>query len=234
MTDSTSKPILYSYYRSSCSYRVRIALNLKNIDFTTQAVNLLKNETSSEEHKKLNPKGEVPVLIIDGKTLAQSLPIIEYIDETHSFKPRLLPEDPFKRYQARMISEIIASGIQVFLFLPISFHSFSLKPLQNLSVLKRVGEEKKVAWAHDFIKIGLDAVEKALEESAGRYCVGDEVSIADCCLVPQLYNARRFNVDLTAYPLMTAIEERLSALPAFTDAHPDRQPDFPGDGNQKS
>ncbi|CAF1056302.1 unnamed protein product [Adineta ricciae] len=219
MSNAEAKPVLHSYYRSSCSYRVRIALNLKNIDYATHAVNLIKSEQLNDEYKKLNPKGEVPVLFIDGKALAQSLPIIEYIEETRQFKPRLLPEDPFKRYQARMISEIIASGIQ---------------PLQNLSVLKRVGDEKKAEWAHHFIKVGLDAVEKVLEESAGRYCVGDEVSLADCCLVPQLYNARRFNVDLANYPIMTAIEERLSALPAFQKAHPDCQPDFPGESVTKA
>ncbi|CAF1465761.1 unnamed protein product [Rotaria sordida] len=212
MASSHTKPILYSYYRSSCAYRVRIALNLKNIPYIIHPVNLAKGESSTDEHKKLNPKCEVPVLIIDGKKLLQSIPIIEYIDETHKFKPRLLPEDPYRRYQARLIAEIIASGIQ---------------PLQNLTVLKRVGEEKKVEWAHDFIKVGLNAVEKSLEESAGKYCVGDELSIADCCLVPQLYNARRFNVDLTAYPIMTAIETKLNLLPAFKEAHPNRQPDYP-------
>ncbi|CAF4785983.1 unnamed protein product [Rotaria sp. Silwood1] len=219
MASSNIKPILYSYYRSSCSYRVRIALNLKNIPYIIHPVNLLKGETSTDEHKKLNPKCEVPVLIIGGKTFLQSLPIIEYIDETHQVKPRLLPEDPYQRYQARLISEIIASGIQ---------------PLQNLTVLKRVGDEKKGEWAHHFIKVGLDAVEKALEESAGQYCVGDQISIADCCLVPQLYNARRFKVDLTPYPIMTAIEERLNELPAFKEAHPNRQSDCPEEEKLKS
>ncbi|CAF1307002.1 unnamed protein product [Rotaria magnacalcarata] len=216
MTSSDDTPILYSYYRSSCAYRVRIALNLKNIPFMIHPVNLRKGETSTEAHKKLNPKGEVPVLIIDGNKLAQSIPIIEYIDETHPTEPRILPQDPYQRYQARLIAEIIASGIQ---------------PLQNLCVLKRVGEDKSAAWAHDFIKLGLDALEKALEESAGKYCVGDQVTIADCCLVPQLYNARRFKVDLTPYPLMTAIDERLNELSAFKDAHPNCQVDYPGEEN---
>ncbi|CAF3030416.1 unnamed protein product [Rotaria sp. Silwood2] len=175
------------------------------------SVNPFKGGTSTDELEKLNPKGEVPVLIIDGKKLLQSIPIIEYIDETRQVEPRLLPEDPYQRYQARLISKIIASSIQ---------------PLQKLSVLKRVGEEKNAEWAHDFIKLGLYAVEKALEESAGKYCVGDRVTIADCCLPPQLYNARLFKVDLTAYPIMTAIEERLNELPAFKEAHPNRQSDY--------
>ncbi|CAF1000100.1 unnamed protein product [Rotaria sordida] len=133
-------PILYSYYRRSCSHRVRIALNLKNIIYQIQPIDLLKGEASTDKYKKINPKGEIPVLLIDGKKLTQSLPIIEYLDETHK-TPRLLPDNPYQRYQARMISEIIASGIQ---------------PLQNLSVLKRVGDEKKVEWTRHYIKIGLD------------------------------------------------------------------------------
>ncbi|CAF2886816.1 unnamed protein product [Rotaria sp. Silwood2] len=174
----------------------------------------------TDEHKKLNPKCEVPVLIIDGKRLLQSIPIIEYIDETYQIQPRLLPDDPYQRYQvARLISEIIASGIQ---------------PLQNLKVLKRVGEDKKTEWAHDFVKAGLGALEKTLEESAGQYCVGDQISIADCCLVPQLYNARLYDVDLTAYPIMSAIGERLNELPAFKEAHPNRQFDCPDEEKIKS
>ncbi|CAM2716824.1 unnamed protein product [Rotaria socialis] len=196
------KPILYSYYRSSCSYRVRIALNLKNIVYQIQPVDLLKGEASTDEYKRINPKGEIPVLLIDGKRLTQSLPIIEYLDETYKM-PRLLPDNPYQRYQARMISEIIASGIQ---------------PLQNISVLKRVGEDKKVEWA---------PVEKALEESAGHFCVGNQLSIADCCLIPQLYHARRWKIDLTKYLLIPSIEERLNSIEAFKVAQPNQQPDCP-------
>ncbi|CAF1398829.1 unnamed protein product [Rotaria magnacalcarata] len=205
------KPILYSYYRSSCSYRVRIALNLKNIVYQIQSVDLLKGESSTDEYKKINPKGEIPVLLIDGKRLTQSLPIIEYLDETYKM-PRLLPDNSYQRYQARMISEIIASGIQ---------------PMQNISVLKRVGEDKKVDWARHYIKTGLDAVEKALEESAEQFCVGNQLSIADCCLIPQLYHARRWKIDLTKYLLIPSIEERLNSIDAFKVAHPNQQPDCP-------
>ncbi|CAF5173914.1 unnamed protein product [Rotaria magnacalcarata] len=117
--------------------------------------------------------------------------------------PRLLPDNSYQRYQARMISEIIASGIQ---------------PMQNISVLKRVGEDKKVEWA---------PVEKALEESAEQFCVGNQLSIADCCLIPQLYHARRWKIDLTKYLLIPSIEERLNSIDAFKVAHPNQQPDCP-------
>ncbi|CAF4970902.1 unnamed protein product, partial [Rotaria sp. Silwood1] len=147
---------------------------------------------------------DTTVLIIDGKKFLQSIPIIEYIDETYRVQSQLLPEDSYQRYQARLISEIIASGTQ---------------PFHSTSVLKRIGEEKNAEWTCPYIKLGLDAVEKALEESAGRYCVGDQISIADCCLVPELYFARLFKVDLTAYPIMTAIEERLNELLEFKAAH---------------
>ncbi|CAM4804360.1 unnamed protein product [Rotaria magnacalcarata] len=126
--------------------------------------------------------------------------------------PRLLPDNPYQRYQARMISEIIASGIQ---------------PIQNISVLRRVGEDKKVEWARHYIKTGLDAVEKALEESAEQFCVGNQLSIADCCLIPQLYHARRWKIDLTKYLLIPSIEERLNSIDAFKVAHPNQQPDCP-------
>ncbi|CAF3720865.1 unnamed protein product [Rotaria sp. Silwood1] len=162
---------------------------------------------------------DTTVLIIDGKKFLQSIPIIEYIDETYRVQSQLLPEDSYQRYQARLISEIIASGTQ---------------PFHSTSVLKRIGEEKNAEWTCPYIKLGLDAVEKALEESAGQYCVGDQISIADCCLVPELYFARLFKVDLTAYPIMTAIEERLNELLEFKAAHPNRQQDCPEEEKLKS
>ncbi|CAF0787127.1 unnamed protein product [Adineta steineri] len=215
-TSSSVKPILYSYFRSSCSHRVRIALNLKNIIYEIQPIDLIKGEASTDEYKQINPKGEIPVLIIDGKKLTQSLPIIEYLDEIYKV-PKLLPEKPYQRYQARRISEIIASGIQ---------------PLQNISVLKRVGKDKKAEWARYYIKFGLDAVEKALEESSGQYCVGNQISIADCCLMPQLYHARQWKINLTNHPLITSIEEKLNKIDAFKLAHPNQQPDCPDNENK--
>ncbi|KAM9646576.1 maleylacetoacetate isomerase isoform 4-T6 [Trichechus inunguis] len=169
------KPILYSYFRSSCSWRVRIALVLKGIDYATVPINLVKDggQQFSEEFQALNPMMQVPALKIDGLTIGQSLAIIEYLEETRP-APRLLPQDPKKRASVRMISDLIASGIQ---------------PLQNLSVLKQVGKENQLAWAQNVISSGFNALEKILQSTAGKYCVGDEVSMADLCLVPQVANA---------------------------------------------
>ncbi|XP_023958192.2 maleylacetoacetate isomerase isoform X2 [Chrysemys picta bellii] len=185
--DSSGKPVLYSYFRSSCSWRVRIALALKGIAYDQEPVNLLK----------------------DG---GQQLAIIQYLEETRP-NPRLLPQDLKKRAQARMISDHIVSGIQ---------------PLQNLTFLKQVGGEK-LEWAQRYITCGFKALERILQHTAGRYCIGDEVSMADLCLVPQVYNAERFKVDLAPYPTITRINKALLELEAFQVSHPCRQPDTPAE-----
>lgn len=207
------KPILYSYFRSSCTWRVRIALALKNISYDTVPINLVKDggQQFSAEFQALNPMKQVPALTIDGLTIGQSLAIIEYLEETRP-TPRLLPQDPKKRAHVRMISDLISSGIQ---------------PLQNLSVLKQVGEEKQLAWAQKVISSGFNALEKILQSTAGKYCVGDEVTMADLCLVPQVANAERFKVDVTPYPTISRINKSLLALEAFQVSHPRRQPDTP-------
>ncbi|XP_067894338.1 maleylacetoacetate isomerase isoform X2 [Heterodontus francisci] len=154
---------------------------------------------------------QVPALSIDGITLSQSLAIIQYLDETQP-GPRLLPEDAKKRAQVRMISNHITSGIQ---------------PLQNLNVLQKIGDEKKLEWAQHFIISGFQALENVLQQTAGRYCVGDEVTMADLCLVPQVYNAERFKVDLTPFPTIVKINRNLLELEAFKLSHPSCQPDAP-------
>ncbi|XP_069885033.1 maleylacetoacetate isomerase isoform X2 [Dipodomys merriami] len=206
------KPILYSYFRSSCSWRVRIALALKGINYETVPINLIKDggQQFSEEFEALNPMKQVPALKIDGIIIGQSLAIIEYLEETRP-TPRLLPQDPKKKASVRMISDLISSGIQ---------------PLQNLSVLKQMGDNPQ-PWAQKVIISGFDALEKILQSTAGKYCVGDEVSMADLCLVPQVANAERFNVDLTPYPTINHINKTLLALEAFQVSHPSRQPDTP-------
>ncbi|KAF6130300.1 glutathione S-transferase zeta 1 [Phyllostomus discolor] len=193
------KPVLYSYFRSSCSWRVRIALAWKGIDYETVPVNLIKEggHQFSEEFQALNPM--------------KQLAIIEYLEETRP-TPRLLPQDPKKRVLVRMISDLIASGIQ---------------PLQNLSVLKQVGQENQLAWAQKVISSGFNALEQILQSTVGKYCVGDEVSMADLCLVPQVANAERYKVDLTPYPTINRINKSLLALEAFQVSHPCRQPDTP-------
>uniref|UniRef100_A0A8C7YGB9 Maleylacetoacetate isomerase n=1 Tax=Oryzias sinensis TaxID=183150 RepID=A0A8C7YGB9_9TELE len=207
-----AKPVLYSYFRSSCSWRVRIAFALKGIEYNLVPVNLIKDggQQRSEQYSKLNPMQQVPAVEIDGITLCQSLAVIQYIDETRP-GPRLLPVDPKARAKVRMISDLIASGIQ---------------PIQNLSVLQKVGEEK-VPWAQHFINRGFQALEPILKETSGKYCVGDEISMADICLVPQVYNAERFKVDIGRYPTIRKINETLVELEAFKVSHPSHQPDTP-------
>ncbi|KAJ6661268.1 hypothetical protein lerEdw1_015405 [Lerista edwardsae] len=196
------------------------ALALKGIAYDQIPVNLVKDEGQqfTPEFRAVNPMQQVPALKIDGVILSQSffyplqLAIIEYLEETRP-QTRLLPQDPKKRAQVRMISDHIASGIQ---------------PLQNLTVLQQIGE-KKLEWAQHYISRGFKALEQILQETAGRYCVGDEVTMADLCLVPQVYNANRFKVDLAPYPTISKINKALLELEAFQTSHPSRQPDTPPD-----
>lgn len=152
--------------------------------------------------------------------MIKKLPIIEYLDETRPHEPRLLPNDPIKRAKARSIAEIINSGIQ---------------PLQNLNTIVKLkelvgsehGEEKKTEWLNFYLSKGLRAVEEALKHTSGLYCVGDQVTVADLCLVPQVYSAKRFNVDLSGFPNVLRVNDELEKLPAFVKAHAHRQPDTP-------
>ncbi|XP_063354604.1 maleylacetoacetate isomerase isoform X1 [Pelmatolapia mariae] len=209
-----AKPILHGYFRSSCSWRVRIAFALKGVEYDQLPVNLIKDggQQLTEEYKALNPMQQVPAVEIDGITLSQSLAVIQYIDETRP-EPRLLPADPKARAQVRMISDLIASGIQ---------------PLQNLYVIQKIGAEK-MQWSQHFIDRGFQALEPILKQTAGKYCVGDEISMADICLVPQVYNAERFKVDVGKYPTIKRLNEALLEIEAFQVTHPSRQPDTPDD-----
>ncbi|XP_018300048.1 probable maleylacetoacetate isomerase 2 [Mycetomoellerius zeteki] len=213
MMSAMGKPVLYSYWRSSCSWRVRIALNLKEIPYDIKPVSLVKSggEQHSNEFREINPMEQVPALHIDNHTLIESLNILQYLEETRPNRP-LMPADPVKRARVREICEVIASGIQ---------------PLQNLVVLIYVGEERKKEWAQHWITRGFTAVEKLLSSSAGKYCVGDEITLADCCLVPQIFNARRFHVDLRPFTTILRVDRHLEHHPAFTAAHPNNQPDCP-------
>ncbi|KAK4307484.1 hypothetical protein Pmani_020750 [Petrolisthes manimaculis] len=210
---ASQKPVLYSYFRSSCSWRVRIVLAHKGIEYDYRPINLLKKEQVGDEFKKLNPMGQVPALVIGDKTLTQSLSIMEYLEEVYPQNP-LLPKDPILKAKVREVCEVICSGIQ---------------PLQNFSVLQRVGEEKKMEWGHFFINRGFIALEELLSGCSGKYCVGDEVTLADCCLVPQVYNANRFKVDLSQFPIISGVHQALSGLNSVTASHPSAQPDCPPD-----
>ncbi|XP_073465221.1 maleylacetoacetate isomerase isoform X1 [Aquarana catesbeiana] len=212
MASALVKPLLFGYFRSSCTWRVRIALALKGIQYDQQPINLIKDggQQLTDEFKRVNPMLQVPALRIDGVTLSQSLAIIEYLEETRP-SPALLPRDPVQRARCRMISDHITSGIQ---------------PLQNLAVLKKVGDGSQ-EWAQHFITRGFQALEQLLQDTAGRYCVGDEVTMADLCLVPQVANADRFKVDMAPYPTISRINQSLMKLEAFQVSHPSRQPDTP-------
>ncbi|KAJ2378050.1 hypothetical protein IW150_001025 [Coemansia sp. RSA 2607] len=206
-----SRPILYTYFRSSCSARVRIALNFKGIEYESRAVNLLKGEQTSNDYIELNPGKLLPYLVIDGNGLSQSVAIMEYLEDAYPDKP-LLPEEPSQRAHVRAIVNAISCDIQ---------------PLQNMRVLLTQPEEQREEYARKIISTGLAVVEKMLEKTAGDFCVGDQVTMADCCLIPQLYNAHRFNVDFSAMPHIRAIEERANALEPFRCAHWSRQSDCP-------
>jgi maleylacetoacetate isomerase len=203
--------VLHDYWRSSASYRVRIALNLKGIAYDRVPVDLVAGAQRSPEHLALNPQGLVPALEIDGHVLTQSLAIIEYLDETRP-EPPLLPLHPISRGRVRALAQAIASEIH---------------PISNLRVLKRVealgGPEARTTWNRDTIASGLEAFEHLLDHPAftGRFCHGDQPGMADCTLIPQLYNATRWGVDYSHLPRITAVAESCAALPAFAQAHPD-------------
>ncbi|KAJ1735243.1 hypothetical protein LPJ61_000657 [Coemansia biformis] len=207
------KPVLYTYFRSSSAARVRIALHHKGIDYEARPVNLAKGEQLSEAYTSQNPAALVPLIVIDGHEICQSVAILEYIEETRPERP-LLPKDPALRAHVRAIVGAICSDIQ---------------PLQNLRVLKTLPEDQREEHARTVIAQGLAVVEKMLEATAGAFCVGDKVTLADCCLIPQLVNARRFGVDLCRCPRIQAIEARANALDAFKKAHWTQQPDCPAE-----
>ena len=206
-----SKIILYDYWRSSASYRVRIALNLANIPYNSVAVDLLKKDHKSTEHLARNPQGLVPALSIDGQLFTQSVAIIEYLAETRGLA--FLPSNPNDRAKVRSISYAIAMDIH---------------PVCNLSVVSHVmeitggGDEARSAWMMKFIGEGLASVEAMLTLTQGSLCFGNEPTMADMCLIPQLYNALRWGVDLRNFTRINAIAKTLESHPAFAAAHPDR------------
>jgi maleylacetoacetate isomerase len=208
-----SQAVLYDYYRSSAAYRVRIALNLKGIEYESRPVNLLHSEQRGEDYKALNPQGLVPMLEIDGHRLTQSLSIMVYLDQCFP-EPPLMPRDPVDGAHVRAMALTIACDIH---------------PLNNLRVLKYLSnelglpQEERDAWYIHWIREGLPALETLAKPGAGKFLFGDEPTIADVCLVPQLFNARRFNVPLEDYPTLLRAEENACALDAFAAAHPDRQ-----------
>jgi maleylacetoacetate isomerase len=209
---------LYSYFRSSASHRVRIALHYKNIPFTYKAVHLLKDggQQHQADFKKLNPQAQVPYLIHNGKGLGQSLAIIQYLDAIFPNK-KLFTEDPYQRAKILQFCEVINSGIQ---------------PLQNLMVLKKLESqfnasiEQKNSWVTDWNHHYLASLEKYLNETAQDFCFGKTVTAADCFLAAHVQSTKRYNISLNSYPTIQRICENINRLDAFIKAAPENQPDF--------
>ena len=212
---------LHSYFRSSAAYRVRIALALKGLDFDTAAVHLVRGggEQLQDAYRSINPAALVPALQDGGATLTQSLAILEYLEETHP-QPPLLPADALGRARVRALACTVACDIH---------------PVNNLRVLNYLrdtlyaDDAARSNWALHWMALGLRALEQHLarEPATGLCCHGDTPTLADCCLVPQLFNARRFGLDLAPYPTLVRIDQHCAALPAFAAAHPAQQPDAP-------
>lgn len=207
------KPILYDYWRSSASYRVRIALNLKNIEYESRQIDLREGEQKSAEYHALNPQGLVPMLEIDGQRLTQSLAIINYLDIRYPTPP-LIPAAAAER------AHVVAMAMAV---------ACDIHPLNNLRVLKYLknelghSQDEIDRWYAHWISEGLPALEAMAAPKAGKFLFGDAPTGADVLLVPQLYNARRYNLSLDAYPTLLRAEENANNLEAFAAAHPDRQ-----------
>jgi maleylpyruvate isomerase len=211
---------LYSYWRSSASWRVRIGLAHKGLSYEYHAVPLGPPGAGQQyqpEYREVNPLSQVPVLEVEAeggrpRRISQSMAILDYLEERFP-SPSLLPAELFLRARTRMLAEIVNAGIQ---------------PFQNTPTLAHVkhqlgGDEQ--AWARHFIARGLTALERSAAETAGTFLVGEQPTLADVCLVPQLYSARRFGVDLAPFPLLVRVEQACEALPAFAAARPERQPD---------
>ena len=212
-----TRPILHDYYRSSAAYRVRIALALKGVDYDHHIVNLAHGEQKQAEYRATNPQGFIPCLEIDGLVLTQSLAICDYLDAKYDPVP-FVPSDPAER------SHVLALALTV---------ACDIHPLNNLRVLKYLASEfavEEVArdeWYRHWVSEGLTALEVLAAPRSGAYLFGDAPTLADICLVPQLYNARRFSVPLDAFPTLCRADQTAAHHPAFAAAHPDRQEQLP-------
>jgi maleylacetoacetate isomerase len=208
---------LYTFFRSSAAFRVRIALNLKGLQYESAPKHFARNEHRTKEYLAINPQGLIPALAVDGIVLSQSLAIVEYLNDRHP-QPPLLPADPLDRARVRSMALAIACEIH---------------PLNNLRVLNYLRSELKQddagvgTWYRHWVTEGFGGLEQQAREfsAGGRYCFGDAVSLADVCLVPQMFNARRFKTDLTPFPTLAGISAHLESLPEFAAARPEVQPD---------
>lgn len=211
--------VLYSYWRSSASYRVRAALNLKQIDYRIEPVHLVRGggEHRRPEYLSMNPQGLVPLLQDGARRISQSLAIIDYLEETRP-EAALLPADPAGRARVRSLAQVIACEVS---------------PLQNLRVLRHLSEDlgvsddQRQAWIHRWIRLGFETLETRLESDGetGQFCHGDQPGMADVVLIPQIFNAKRFGCDMTPYPTLQRINAACLAMEAFKRAAPEAQPD---------
>lgn len=208
---------LYGYWRSSAAYRIRIALHLKGLEATQRPVHLRRGEQRAPDYRRRNPLGRVPTLVDGAATYVESLAILEYLEERYP-EPPLLPPGPGERARVRALADVVACDIH---------------PMNNLSVLKYLEEELKVdtdarsRWYRHWIEVGFGALEALLagDPRTGAFCHGERPTLADVCLVPQVYNARRFGSDLAAYPTIVRIDAACRELAAFRRAAPEAQPD---------
>ena len=208
---------LYSYYRSSSAYRVRIAMNLKNLDYEIQSVHLLQNggKQYSEDYKGINPYSQVPTLEVEGQFLSQSMAICLYLEDAYPDIP-LLASNAWEKAQQIAFCEVINSGIQ---------------PLQNLSVIKKLdekyklGDEGKKQWIQENVNLYFAQLDKQLSRTSDQFCFGSTPSLADCFLIPQIFSAKRFGVDMNRFPSIDRIGKETENIDAFSKAHPSNQPD---------
>jgi maleylacetoacetate isomerase len=211
---------LYSYWRSSAAYRVRIALNLKGLDYVIAPVHLVRDggEQHHDDYRALNPQQLVPTLVDGHHVLRESLAIIEYLEEAYPATPRLLPRNTLACARVRAVAQMVACDIH-----PVG----NLRVLQYLQHELGASDEQKATWSRHWIEVGFDAIEAVLDRAAGTgtFCEGGMPTLADCCLVPQVYNARRFGVDMSLYPVITRIDAACAALEAFQRAAPEAQAD---------
>lgn len=211
---------LYSHYRSSAAYRVRIALNLKGMDAEIEPIDLGKREHRAPDFLEVNPQGLLPALDTGHGVLTQSSAILEWLEETHP-EPPLLPEDAWARAQVRAMAAIVGADIH---------------PIQNrrvLSYLKHefdASQEDIFQWARTWISAGFDALERLVKDAPGKFCFGDSPTLADIYLMPQIYNARQYDLKMDPFPALLGVEEACSKMKAFALAHPKDQPDAPKPG----
>jgi maleylpyruvate isomerase len=211
-----NKPIIYSYWRSSAAYRVRIGLALKGLDYETRGIDLRINDHQKPDYKEQNPQGFVPALVINNRVICQSIAILEALDELYP-APSLLPEDPIDRAVVRSMAQIIACDIH---------------PLNNLRVLRKLeselgfDEEAKKSWMSQWIREGFTALEALIGQYGGNFAFGDRPGLADCFLIPQIYNADRFGIDIAEFHNCLNVRNACLKLESFALAHPEIQPDY--------